>query len=105
MQDNSPIHTARVVRTWFEEQRGVELLEWPSRGCDLNPIENVWGNIVNSWKVAEPGQERTARQLLDHTRDEWEMFRRNHHIIENLVASVPHRLQEVIIKDGGWTHY
>ena len=41
MQDNCPIHKARVVNRWFQEQRDIELLDWPSRSCDLNPIENV----------------------------------------------------------------
>ena len=60
MQDNSPIHTARIVQRWFQEQQHVELLDWPSKACDLNPIENIWANIVNVWK---PALERTSPEL------------------------------------------
>lgn len=102
MQDNCSIHTARIVRTWFEEQADIELLHWPSKSCDLNPIENVWGNIVNTW---EEGQERTRERLLQHTMAEWEMFRRNQQSIYNHVASMQSRLQNVIANNGGWTKY
>ena len=26
------------------------MLEWPSKGADMKPIENIWANIVNSWE-------------------------------------------------------
>ena len=64
MQDNSPIHKARIVTQWFEEQQNITLFHWPSKGCDLNPIENVWGNIVR-------------KQIMSHARREWETFRTN----------------------------
>lgn len=101
-QDNCPVHTSRIIRRWFAEQRDIDLLEWPSKGCDLNPIENCWGNIVQSWV---PGQERTSQQILQHTMDEWELFRKHPHIVYNTVSSVPQRLQEVIANNGGWTGY
>lgn len=88
---------------WFNEQRHqIDLLDWPSKGCDLNPIESVWGYLVNSW---EPEEERTRQQLLQHTLREWDILRGKPHIIEKLVMSMPSRLEEVIEKGGGWTHY
>lgn len=101
-QDNCSIHTAHIVRRWFADQQNIELLEWPSKGCDMNPIENCWGLIVNAW---EQGQERTRRQLVEHAMQEWELFRRHPHIVQNIVASMPNRLQDVIASEGGWTKY
>lgn len=46
IQDLSPIHTARVVQAWFRQHPEIELLPWPPKGADMNPIENVWGDIV-----------------------------------------------------------
>ena len=92
-----------IVRRWFDEQHHqIDLLEWPSKGCDLNPIESVWGFLVNAW---EPEEERTRQQLLQHALREWNILQGKPHIIENLVKSMPSRLQEVIEKGGGWTHY
>jgi transposase len=40
MQDNAPIHTARVVKEWFE-MNGIDTIDWPPYSLDLNPIEHI----------------------------------------------------------------
>lgn len=103
VQDRCPIHTARAVREWFGTRDNLELLDWLSKGCDCNPIENVWANIVNMW---EPENERTPEQLMAHTQAQWDLYRRNNaHQIRTIVSSMPDRIQAVIEKEGGWTHY
>lgn len=102
VHDRSPIHTARVVTRWLQEQRNFEVLEWPSKACDLNPIENIWANIVNVW---EPAGERTRERLRQHVYDEWEAMRRKPNIVFNHVSSMPDRLQLVIDSNGSWTRY
>lgn len=102
MQDNCPIHTARIVRRWFADRvDAIELLHWPSKGCDMNPIENIWACMVNQW---EPGAERTKRALLQHTETIWEGLRGSQ-TIPNSVMSMPDRLQEVIAQGGRWSSY
>jgi hypothetical protein len=44
-QHNCPIHTARIISYWME-QEGIRVLPWPSRSPDLNPIENILGLII-----------------------------------------------------------
>lgn len=103
VQDRSPIHMARAVREWFVNHRHeLTTLEWPPKGCDCNPIENVWGYLVNGW---DKERERNPHQLMAHIDREWERLRTKPHIIYNMVASMPERLQEVITRNGGWTHY
>ena len=41
MQDNAPIHTARKVRQWFDEN-DIIVIEWPLYSSDFNPIEHLW---------------------------------------------------------------
>ena len=39
MQDNAPIHTAKIVAKWFKEN--VEVINWPPYSPDLNPIKHA----------------------------------------------------------------
>lgn len=98
MQDNCPVHTSRAVKRWFRDQNHLEILPWSSKACNLNPIENVWANIVNVWETAN---ERTSEQLIEHAKREWEVMRRNTELIYKHVASVTERLRGVIENNCG----
>ncbi|KAK3891127.1 hypothetical protein Pcinc_004920 [Petrolisthes cinctipes] len=63
MHDRCPVHTAHVIRRWFEDQRDVELLPWPMSKCitlrhpwitDL--VEKKWDQafvVVVVWAASE----------------------------------------------------
>ena len=45
MQDNAPIHKARLVHDWlsnFARENGLRILDWPPHSPNLNRIENLW---------------------------------------------------------------
>ena len=102
MHDNCPVHTARVVRRWFEERQDFDLMQWPSKSPDLNPIENLWAIMVSEWKIRN---ERRSDQLYEHVQEVWEGVRRRPQLTYNIIASMPTRLQDVIDANGSWTKY
>lgn len=42
--DNARIHTAKIVKQWMESSL-FNVLNWPVRSPDLNPVENIWKMI------------------------------------------------------------
>lgn len=101
VQDNCPVHRSRSVRQWFGQHNNISVIPWPSRSPDLNPIENVWGVIVQRW---ENQNERTPEALEAHCLRIWDSIRGSN-LCKNLVDSMRFRLQAVIDQDGGYTRY
>lgn len=100
-QDNAPIHTSRVARSWIESEN-VELLPWPPYSPDLNIIENVWAWL--SRKVYEAGRQFEDKDaLIDAIRDAWSKISLDY--LKKLYDSIPNRLIELMSKNGGHTHY
>lgn len=99
--DNAPIHTARVVKSFIQEQ-DVELLAWPPYSPDLNIIENVWGWL--SRKVYEGGRQYdNVEALINRIKAAWNEI--SLEFIKSLYNSLPNRIFELIEKKGGSTHY
>ena len=79
----------------------------------MNPIENLWGLLVNELNNARtveglPFKARDANnadQLFQLVTLKWEQLRNNEGYLQRLVDRMPRRLQAVIDAQGGWTGY
>ena len=51
----------QCIKTWMEDNN-VAILDWPARSPDLNPIENVWGSMVQN--ICENGRSFNNKEDL-----------------------------------------
>ena len=72
-QDHSSIYDSRVAQEWLSRQVDVELLDWPPRAPDMNPIENMWSEVKRTmqetWPVLPP---RNSDELWALVSDAWD---------------------------------
>lgn len=101
LQDNSPIHTSNVVKTWCQEH-DIRELDWPSNAADLNPIENVWALWKQQMRMDGI---TTTDQLWRSASRSWYAIKQDPDIFRSLIESMPRRLQQVIDNDGNYTSY
>ena len=52
-QDNPRPHTARLTRDYLE-QNNINVLPWPSKSLDLNPIGHIWDNLDKRVRQCQP---------------------------------------------------
>uniref|UniRef100_A0A8C2CHQ7 Tc1-like transposase DDE domain-containing protein n=1 Tax=Cyprinus carpio TaxID=7962 RepID=A0A8C2CHQ7_CYPCA len=87
--DNARPHTASITTSWLRRRR-IRVLKWPACSPDLSPIENIWRIIKRKMRQRRP---KTAEQLEACIRQEWANIPIPK--LEQLVSSVPRRLQTV----------
>lgn len=93
-----------MVQDWLANQADIEPLAWVPRGCDLNPIENVWAEVVRTMKDRWV-QPATRDQLWDAVEAAWLDVTEGPLFVHSLVESMPRRMAKVLEYEGGWTGY
>ena len=97
-QDNASVHKSNESKDWFREE-GIEVLDWPSKSPDLNPIENLWGILAR--KVYDCGkvQFKTKEHLINRIKKCWNEL--DQEVLKKLIYLVPNRCIKVIETSGG----
>ncbi|GBC13583.2 IS630 family transposase [Rhizophagus irregularis DAOM 181602=DAOM 197198] len=100
-QDNAPIHTAKITKNWLKKNK-IAIIDWPENSPDLNPIENIWKQLKDNIQARKTFP-RTVGELKVALSEEWENL--DCSIFEEVVASMPQRINAVLEARGGPTHY
>jgi transposase len=108
MQDNAPVHTARIVKQILHEL-GIIVMIWPPFSPDLNPIENLWALMKAEIYRLHPELETasdtddTLGRLVEAAKEAWHAI--DEAILRNLIDTMPHRVAAVIVAEGWYTKY
>ncbi len=100
-QDNDPKHTSKKAKKWMEDHN-ISLLDWPPQSPDLNPIEHLWKHI-KSELTKYPTQPKGVWEIWERVAEVWDKIRPE--VCQNLIESMPRRVQAVIKAKGGHTKY
>uniref|UniRef100_A0A914QHT3 Transposase n=1 Tax=Panagrolaimus davidi TaxID=227884 RepID=A0A914QHT3_9BILA len=95
-QDNASIHVSRSTKGWFDRKR-INVMDWPPRSPDLNPMENLWGILVRRI-YANNKQYDTKEELKQAILDAWDAI--DVQVINNLVNNMQNRIFDVIQRNG-----
>ncbi|MBC7196880.1 MAG: IS630 family transposase [Deferribacterales bacterium] len=97
-QDNHRAHTANVIKDYMEEE--IIPIDWPSKSCDLNPIENLWPIIKRKVRKRQP---KTVEELEDFIYEEWDALDNDY--ISNLCNSIHNRIDACLRNNGAKIKY
>ena len=100
-QDNDPKHTSKTAKQWFEDH-DIALLDWPPQSPDLNPIEHLWQHIKKEL-CKYPTQAKGVWEIWERVAEVWNNIKPE--VCQNLIESMPRRLEAVIKAKGGHTKY
>lgn len=98
-QDNDPKHTSGVAKLWLISNC-PKLLQTPAQSPDLNVIEHLWEELAR--RVYQK-KFNTLDQLKVALLEAWNSIEPE--VCQNLVNSMPKRLQAVLANKGFATKY
>lgn len=101
MHDNARPHVARICMDTLRANN-IDVLEWPAFSPDMNPIEHLWDRLDRQVRNRNPAP-ATLAQLRAALTQEWANIPQN--AIDDLLSSMPRRIQALIQANGGHTRY
>lgn len=97
--DNDPKHRARLLCQW-KFDFSINSLNWPPNSPDLNPIENIWHLLKNKLECIE---NQTSEEFIKSIEIIWKNI--SIETINNIIDSMPRRIEKVILNSGNYIDY
>jgi hypothetical protein len=100
-QDGDSKHRSHLATNWFKDH-GVRVLHWPPNSPDMNPIEHLWGHLKR--KLADCDRApKGINELWERAAVEWDAIPLE--VVNNLIESMPRRVEALYKAKGGPTRY
>lgn len=96
MQDGAGPHKAKATMEYLRRQK-IEVLEWPPRSPDLNPIEKLWAILA---RRVSHHYCRTIDDVVEAVKTEFAAVEQS--TLDRLVRGHDKRRREVVTLKGGW---
>ena len=100
-QDNDPKHKSKKATNWLNDS-GLEVMRWPPQSADLNPIEHLWHYLKRKMGEYEVPL-KSIQELWERVQKEWDNIPAS--VCQNLIESMPRRVNAVLQAKGGYTKY
>ena len=102
MQDNARACTARFGKAYLD-QEGIDVMEWPVRSLDLNPIELLWDMLQRRVSQHRPNPPQTVQNIRDALMEKRNVI--DQRSMRRLIRDMPRRCRECIQARGSYTSY
>jgi len=99
--DNDPKHTSGDARKLLQDL-SFQVMVWPAQSPDLNPIEHLWFHLKKQL-AKYPDSPGSIHELWTRVETEWEKI--DPSVCQNLIESMPRRVEAVLKAKGGYTKY
>jgi hypothetical protein len=100
-QNNDSKHTSKKVKKWLGEH-DYEVMLWPCKSVDLNPIEHLWCLLKRKLKsyAEEP---KGIEELWKRVQEQWDNI--DNCDCQKLIESMARRVEGVMRARGGYRKY
>lgn len=98
-QDNASPHTSKSTDAYFVS-KNVNVINWPSKSPDLNPIENLWGYLTKR-VYSNSRQFNNVNELETAIYHEWNSL--DPEYLKTLIDGMSKRIGQVLINNGDFT--
>jgi transposase len=100
-QNNDPKYTSKKAKDWMEDNN-ITLLDWPAQSPDISPIEHQWIHLKRELcKYSTPP--KGVWEIWERVEEVWNNIPPE--VCQNLIESMPRRLEAVIKAIAGYTKY
>ena len=100
-QDGASCHTSHYT-SWWMSTHYISVLDWTAQSPDLNPIEHLWDHLDTQIRKKNPPP-LSQQDLISAIQEEWANIKLE--TLQNLILSLPNRVNAIIKAKGRHTQY